>query len=113
MVAVEIVKPTEFDGQTWKPVYYKTATASVGTSDTTVASGKLMIVKMKLVNTDGTNATTVTIKDDTTTIDTIDLSAGETKEVDFPYVIDKSLVMVSSATTVNVVVTYKAWRDLE
>lgn len=105
--------PVINDAQAYSPIPYKAdkGYASVGTSDTDVYEvsspiSTFYLKKIVITNTSG-NAATITIKEGTSTVMSIYVGDGTTREIDFegdgiPFT--SNLKAVSSAGTIDVTV---------
>ena len=115
MHEVIFVKKLEFDGQTWKPFYPITVPkVTLSTSDTTVydvPEGEIAVVTLIIRNPNAA-AETVTIKDGSNELLTVDLSANETKTIE-GLVFKDSIVAAAGTTSAEVTIVGKVSRDLE
>jgi len=110
-------KVLKYDGKEWKvavPVTIPLTTATSG-SDVTVftpTNGFAVIDVLVITNTDPSTDTNVTIKDGTTTLITLPVSAGQTVTVPIKLVVKDKLTINSSATTVTVVGSGEDYQEL-
>ena len=112
---IVFMKTLEFDGKTWKPFKPITVGAvTVGTSDTTVydvPTGEIAVVDLIIRNPNAA-AETVTIKDGTSTILTVDLDANETKTIT-GLVFSDSIVAAAGTTSAEITVKGKVSVSLD